>query len=76
MSYFKTHIDEYFIQILKVKLAEKIGYVISNKPDCAKLSELISQKGNEYISESTIYRIFFQSEKHVPYKNTLDIICR
>jgi F0F1-type ATP synthase delta subunit len=76
MSYFKTHIDEYFIQILKVKLAEKIGYVISNKPDCAKLSELISQKGNEYISESTIYRIFFQSEKHTPYKNTLDIICR
>lgn len=76
VSYFKTHIDEYFIQILKVKLSEKIGFIISNKPDCAKLSETISQKGNEYISESTIYRFFFQSDKHVPYKNTLNIICR
>lgn len=76
MSYFKASIDEYFIQSLKIKLSEKIGYVISNKPDCAKLAELISNEGNGYISESTIFRIFFQSEKHVPYKNTLDLICR
>lgn len=68
--------DKFAIDNLKTKLNEKLGYVISNKPDCAKLSELLLATGDGYLSESTIYRLFFQSNKYKPYKNSLDILCR
>lgn len=76
MSVLKKHYDKYFVENLKIKICEKIGYMITSKPDCLILSELISKNGNGYISESTLYRIFFQSDKHVPYKNTLDLLCQ
>lgn len=67
--------DQFAIDSLKLKLSERLGYVIANKPDCAKLSEIITANGIGYISESTIYRLFFQSNKHTFYKNTFDILC-
>jgi hypothetical protein len=68
--------DQYAIDNLKIKLTERLGYVLSTKPDCAKLSELLLASGEGYLSESTIYRLFFQSNKYKPYKNSLDILCR
>ena len=75
MAILKPKFDQYSIDILKIKLSEKTGFVIANKPDCAKLSEIITQNGNGYISEATLYRLFLKSEKHTPYKNTLDLLC-
>lgn len=72
----KPQFGKFAIEQLKLKLVDKIGFLISSKPDCAKLSELISQSGKGYISETTLYRIFFQPHKHQPYKNTWNIICQ
>jgi hypothetical protein len=55
---------------------KKIGWSISSKPDCAALSVIIAKTGNGIVSESTLYRMFFTFNKHVPYKSTLDIICK
>lgn len=74
MASLKPHFDSYSINILKIELSEKAGFVIAGKPDCLRLSEIISRNGNGYISESTLYRFFFKSEKHIPYKNTLDLL--
>lgn len=71
----KFQVSQFAIDSIKIKLSQKIGFTIYNKSDCAKLSELIEKKGGGRVSESTLYRLFFQSEKHKPYKNTLDIIC-
>lgn len=76
MSTIKPHFDPYTIDNLKLKLSEKIGFSISNKPDCAKLSGMIGLAGNGYLSETTLYRLFFLSDKHKPNKNTLDILCQ
>lgn len=76
MATIKPDFDQYTIDRLKVKLSNKIGYVIANKPDCAKLSESISKSGNGYISESTLYRLFFRSGSHRFYKSTYDILCQ
>jgi hypothetical protein len=76
MKTFKPHFDQFALDKLKFALLEKIGYKISTKPDCAKLSDLIIESGYGHISESTLYRLFFQFEKHKPYKSTLDILCQ
>jgi hypothetical protein len=68
--------DLFALERLKVKLSEKIGWLISNKSDCLKLSQIILENNSGKISDSTIYRIFFQSEKHKPYKYSLDILCK
>lgn len=54
----------------------KIGYKISTKPDCSKLSDLIIESRHCFISESTLYRLFLQSKNHRFYKSTLDILCQ
>ncbi len=72
----KPHFDQFTLDRLKFELFEKIGFGISTKPDCAKLSDLILKSGHGHISESTLYRLFFQFEKHSPYKSTLDILVR
>ena len=74
MDSIKPHFDDYTLECLKQKLADKIGFSIAGKPDCAKLSALILNQNSEYISETTLYRLFFQQGKHKPYKNTLDIL--
>lgn len=76
MKTFKPHFDQFALDRLRFELLKKIGWSISNKPDCAQLSELIANSGLGRISESTLYRLFFQFDKHTPYKNTLDILCR
>ncbi len=76
MKTFKPHFDQFALDKLKLSLLEKIGFNISTKPDCAKLSDFIIESGHGHISESTLYRLFFQFEKHKPYKGTLDILCR
>jgi hypothetical protein len=76
MKTFKPHFDQFALDKLKFALLEKIGYKISTKPDCAKLADIISESGYGRISESTLYRLFFQFEKHKPYKSTLDILCQ
>ena len=76
MNTFRPEFNQFAFERLKVRLAVKIGWMISNKPDCARLSELITESGSGNISESTLYRFFFKFESHRPYKHTLDIICR
>jgi hypothetical protein len=76
MKTYKPYLNTFTINRLQIDLIEKIGFRISNKPDCAKLSDLIHESGGGHISEATLYRLFFQSEKHRPYKSTLDILCK
>ena len=68
------HFDEYAIERLKFKFSEKIGFIVSNRPDCYKLSEIINQSGYGSVSDTTIYRLFFSSKKHSPFKHTMDIL--
>ena len=68
------HFDEYALECLKFKFSEKIGFIISNRPDCYKLSEIINQSGYGSVSDTTIYRMFFSIKKHTPFKHTMDIL--
>lgn len=62
---------------LKQQVINKAGFAILTKPDCLRLSNLFLSAGAGYISETTIYRIFLKEENlHVPYKSTLDILCK
>jgi hypothetical protein len=72
----RPHFDLFCLNKLKLELFNKIGWTISNKPDCVKLSEIIAQSGHGQLSDSTIYRLFFRFEEHRPYKHTLDILCK
>lgn len=76
MSTRKSIFDQFAIDRLRYELVKKIGWSISSKPDCAQLSMFIGNSGNGVVSESTLYRLFFQYDKHVPFKSTLDIICK
>ncbi len=76
MSTIKPQFDQFTLDRLKFELLKKIGWSVSTKPDCAKLSVIIVESGIGYISESTLYRLFFQFEKHRPYKSTLNILCQ
>ena len=76
MKTFTPHFDQFAVDRLRFELLKKVGWSITNKPDCAHLSKLIGQSGFGQISESTLYRLFFQFKKHRPYKHTLDILCR
>ena len=76
MSTKQIKFDKYALDSLKLRLFDLTQFVVMNKPDCAKLSELISSNVYGYVSVSTLYRLFFQPDQHIPYKNTLDILCR
>lgn len=76
MKRFPPHFDQFAINRLRFELLKKIGWSISQKQDCKHLSDLIIQSGFGLISESTLYRLFFQFKKHSPYKHTLDILCK
>jgi len=76
MSTKQIKFDKYGLDSLKLRLYDVTQFVVMNKPDCAKLSELISSNVYGYVSVSTLYRLFFQPDQHIPYKNTLDILCR
>lgn len=76
MKVFSPNFDKFAIDRLRIELFNKIGWNISTKSDCLAFSELISKSGLGFLSESTIYRLFFQFGKHSSYKNTLDILCK
>jgi hypothetical protein len=76
MKTIKPHFDQFALDHLKLELLKKIGWIVSNKPDCAKLSDLIADSELGIISESTLYRLFLKSDSHTPYKSTLDILCQ
>ena len=62
---------------LQNKIQDKIGFVITNKIDCNKLSELIRDENLPVISESTLYRIFLaNNHKSTPYLHTLNILAQ
>ncbi len=72
----RPQLDRYALEKLKVGLSEKTGWIVGNKPDCAKLAAVIADAGYGQLSESTLYRLFFKSESHQPYKHTIDTVCR
>lgn len=73
----KYKISEYLLSSLKSKLEEKLSFRIFSKLDCKKISELIEEKSEETISESTLYRLFIWGEnKNSPYIHTLDVLAQ
>ncbi len=76
MNQVNAIVNPLVIERLKKELAIKVRFTVSGKSDCMKLSELISESGAGYLSVTTIYRIYFQPDKHNPYKSTLNILCR
>lgn len=68
------HLTATEFNLLKKKVELEFGSPILSKKDCLLLSLLIRNRIKENISQSTIYRLFFQSEKHHPYQHTLDTI--
>ena len=64
-------------KILSGLIYIKTGLYITNKNDCKKLSQLISDKKLGYLSESTLYRYFLHPNSTTkPYKNTLHILAK
>ena len=68
--------DDFFIERLKRETTQAIGFLLLTKSDCGRLSDFMVKNGYGYISESTLYRMFFQFGKHKPYKHTLELLCR
>ncbi len=68
------HLTAIEFKLLKKKVELEFGSPILSKKDCLLLSMLIQNRIRENISQSTIYRLFFHSEKHHPYQHTLDTI--
>lgn len=67
-------LSTYELTNLKKKVELEFGIKIQSKNDCLLLSEEIKSRTKEIISQSTIYRLFFQADKHRPYQHTLDTI--
>jgi hypothetical protein len=64
-------------KILSDLIYIKTGLYITNKNDCKKLSQLISEKKLGYLSESTLYRYFLHPNSPTkPYKNTLHVLAQ
>lgn len=62
------------LDLLLQELYLKTGIIIQTKRDCKKISELISDSDN-FISESTIYRLFvLKNKSYTPYMHTLDVL--
>ncbi len=68
------HLTAIELNLLKKKVELEFGTPILSKKDCLHLSMQIQNRIKENISQSTIYRLFFHSEKHHPYQHTLDTI--
>jgi hypothetical protein len=76
MSAIPIRFDQFFIGKLINEIHLFIGWKMSIKSDCERLSKIICSSGHGYISTSTIYRIFFNHGNHKPYKHTMDSLCR
>ena len=54
----------------------KTGFIIQTKSDCSKIARIVSEK-NDFISESTIYRLFLLKNKsYTPYMHTLNVLSK
>ena len=54
----------------------KTGFIIQTKNDCSKIARIVSEK-NDFISESTIYRLFLLKNKsYTPYMHTLNVLSK
>jgi len=66
-------ISPILLKRFKQEVFINIGFSIRSKSDCKKLSQLMTDYGNQTLSESTLYRFFFKTpEQHHCYQNTLD----
>lgn len=72
----KIILDRYALDELRSHISLKAGFVIAGKSDCVRLAELMNKSDIGPISPSTLYRLFFKAQEHVPYKNTLDLACQ
>lgn len=58
-------------------VAIKAGFRILSKNDCRILSEIIKKETGEYLSESTIYRLYLKRDHdHHYYNSTYDILSK
>lgn len=69
-------INNFSLTELKKQVSLKVGFPIWTKPDCEKMSSLIEAETKNYISESTLYRIFLQNNANKPYLHTLDTLSK
>ena len=76
MSKTRFALNTYTLLELKSQLALKLFFVVSNKSDCQKLSEILLKEGFGSISVTTLYRLFINYNGAVPYKNTLTVLAR
>ena len=58
MSKTRFALNTYTLLELKSQLALKLFFVVSNKSDCQKLSEILLKEGFGSISVTTLYRLF------------------
>lgn len=72
----KIILDRYALDELRSHISLKAGFVIAGKSDCVRLAEMMNQSDAGPISPSTLYRLFFKGQDHIPYKNTLDLACQ
>ena len=61
---------------LKSQIAIKLCFPISGKPDCFKLSEVLSKENYGNVSATTLYRLLVNFKGIIPYQNTLDILAK
>ena len=76
MPKLNTTIKIFSINELQIKLKEQFGYHIKTKPDCAKLSQIILTNLSEYVSESTLHRLFVLEESPQISTVILNILAR
>jgi hypothetical protein len=72
----KIILDRYALDELRSHISLKAGFIIAGKSDCMRLADMMNQSDAGPISPSTLYRLFFKGQDHVPYKNTLDLACQ
>jgi len=68
--------DELFIDRFKESVQQLLPFSLKIHKNFKQFSMLIYEQTNEYVSESTLRRIFQFENSITPTLNTLDIICR
>jgi len=76
MPKLQNNTKAFLIDELQIKLNDKFGYHINTKPDCVKLSQIILTNLSEYVSESTLYRLFILEKSPKISVAILNILAR
>lgn len=74
MTKSRLALNPYTLAELKNQIALKLGFPITGKSDCKKLSEILMEEGYGSISETTLYRLFVNYNGITPYKHTLNVL--